>query len=165
MWTRVLEHSVGDSVRFTMHHTVLLASLLAAPQAVRGQGTPLTGCYEFPPHTFGISAGPAAELIELTSSPRDRDGWFYLRVPGLRDGSMLRDYANSGWKQVAPDSVRLAWGNGHSGVGLYLHIRGDSLVGSRAQSVDLVGDSGAPSRPVRGRRVPCPVVPPSEGAT
>ena len=159
---------------------VLVAALGAWTSSPPLQGqTPerIAGCYSFDRVMFRwsqfeawskTSFSPSTSLIELRLEPAessDRDaGALLVRIPGLRDERERALWDRfSEWRVLPPDSVRISWWNGLSGVTLKLRWHGDTLSGQAVFAFDVGGPgmtgSSSAARPATARRVACPTPP------
>jgi len=141
---------------------VTLGALLAATAGTR-QVSP-TGCWRLTSSQWSpaISRGdeslyPLPELVELTSRSAD-NGYFVAvrtpaRPPQVLEGSL--DLLRAYWRPLPADSIELwlpTWWS--TGIRARLAVSGDSLTGSAAVYVDLIG-LPVPKNQLRGRKVRC----------
>lgn len=99
------------------------------------------------------------EIIRFESTevifPRRRAGGSYQLRPNVAAIAATRRPWDPSWTRTAPDSVRLVWTTGFSGVILDLEVRSDSLFGMATARYDVVGPA-VPRANVTGWRISCP---------
>ena len=142
---------------------MIAVALGALGDAVEAQQTQLLGCYDlaFGVWTPNVSLGEDSlyvappSRIELTDSPSVRYGktdstrFVILPAPGALPS--IHEFAY--WSPNLPDSIRMVWTNGFSGVGLQLLATATGLEGTASSSWDFPRE--AQTARVTARRVSC----------
>jgi hypothetical protein len=155
---------------FAVRHTAGIGLFLATTIAAESQdpqASALTrGCFQlelgtwshvFPSGMPEVHVPPDIirfDTVEVTF-PRSHPDDKHRLHPNVPSIAASRRPWDPSWMRTAPDSVRLVWTTGFSGVMLDLAVRGDSLFGVATARYDVVGPP-VPRASVTGWRVECP---------